>query len=66
MELYERNTCSFVVKVWVENSDNRTDSVLWRGYITHIASGRRQYFEKLSNVLVFIVPYLEVMGIKID
>jgi len=66
MESYEHNTCSFIVKVWVESSECPTDPVLWRGHVTHVASGQRRYFEDLPTALRFALPYLEVMGIKIQ
>ncbi|MFN8488147.1 MAG: hypothetical protein U0350_11180 [Caldilineaceae bacterium] len=66
MESYEHNTCSFILKIWVEDSDYPTDAVLWRGHVTHVGSGKRQYFEDLSTALNFVLPYLKAMGIKIE
>jgi hypothetical protein len=52
LDLEARETHSFVVKVWCE------EPALWRGYVTHVPSGRRQYFQDLTVVLRFIGPYL--------
>lgn len=64
MELYEHNTCAFIVKVWVERSDEQADQSFWRGYITHVFSGNRQYFEEMSMITKFITPYLAEMGVS--
>jgi hypothetical protein len=66
MNLYERNTCSFIVKVWVEGNDDDAGVALWRGHITHVLSGKRQYFEDLTTIYSFITPYLEEIGVAID
>jgi hypothetical protein len=66
MELYEHNTCSFIVKVWVEENDDLTGYRHWRGHITHVYSGKRQYFEKLANIVNFISSYLEEMTVTVD
>ena len=63
MNLYEDNTCAFIVKVWVERSDEQADQSFWRGYITHVFSGNRQYFEEMSMIAKFITPYLAEMGV---
>lgn len=66
MELYEHNTCSFIVKVWVEEKDDLTGYCHWRGHITHVFSGKRQYFEDLASTVNFILPYLETMDVTVD
>lgn len=65
MALYERNTCSFIVKVWVEENDEQNHDY-WRGHITHVFSGKRQYFEDLGVIGDFIMSYLTEMGIAFD
>jgi hypothetical protein len=66
MNLYERNTCTFIVKVWVEGSEGDAGVVLWRGHITNVFSGRRRYFENLTTVDDFIIDYLREMGIEVE
>ena len=66
MDSYEHNSCSFILKIWVESSDFPTETVLWRGHVTHVGSGKRQYFADLSTALNFVLPYLKAMGIKIE
>lgn len=63
MEAYEYNACSFVIKIWVEELDSETLQQRWRGHITHVFSGKRQYFEDLGMINHFMTPYLTQMGI---
>jgi hypothetical protein len=64
VDLYEYNTHPFVVKIWLEESkgDRRPT---WRGHITHVPSGDRRYFRRLDDIVVFIAPHLEEMGVPL-
>lgn len=62
MDLYERNTCSFIVKVWIEPNDEAVAQPLWRGQITHVFTGQRQSFDNLATITDFIATYLAGMG----
>lgn len=66
MDLYEHNTCSFIVKVWVEPNNDLMEHVRWRGHVTQVFTGQRQYFEDLAPLVNFITLYLERMGAKAD
>jgi len=63
-EMYEHTTHPFVVRIWTEEEVTESDQVVWRGYITHVPSGRNRYFQTLDAIVDFIVPYLEAMGVK--
>jgi hypothetical protein len=54
---------SFVIKVWLESTANKTNKAVWRGMITHVPSGERKYASSLDDFTAFIIPYLESMGI---
>jgi len=54
---FESVTHSFIVRIWLEE-DDRTR---WRGHITHVPSGDRQYVERLADIVDFIAPYVEGM-----
>ena len=60
MDLSESYTHSFVVKIWLEDETH----VRWRGHITHVPGGERQYVDDLSEIPDFIAPYLEAMGVE--
>jgi hypothetical protein len=50
---------SFIIKLWAEEvgEEGRV--------ITHVPSGRRQYFGSLEEVNAFLIPYLEKMGVEV-
>lgn len=56
--LPELTSHSFVIKIWLEETHSEAGTILWRGYITHIASGQKRYFQQLKDVLLFIDSYL--------
>lgn len=62
MDLYERNTCSFVVKVWLEPNGETCAQPAWRGQVTHVFTGHRQSFEQWATLTNFITAYLKEMG----
>lgn len=66
MDLYEQNTCSFIVKVWVEPNGDPTGHLRWRGHITQVFTGQRQYFENMASLVNFIRFHLEQMGGKAE
>ncbi len=59
----ELNTHSFIVKIWLEETSEETGRATWRGYITHVPSGERRYFQDLKTASAFIVDYLEQMDV---
>jgi hypothetical protein len=62
MDSVEHQTHSFIVKIWFEEALAGGGGVLWRGHITHVPSGYRQYIQDLSAIHVFIMPYIHAMG----
>lgn len=62
-DLYEINTHPFIVKVWLEETVEETGWATWRGYITHVPTGQRRYFEDLEDIPAFIAPYLVNLGV---
>ncbi|MCB0208139.1 MAG: hypothetical protein KDJ52_02340 [Anaerolineae bacterium] len=66
MDVFEMAIQSFVIKIWLEETVSETGQTLWRGHITHIPSKQRIYIDQLSEIIHFIIPYLEQMGINID
>jgi hypothetical protein len=62
MDQIEPLTHSFIVKIWLEGMDEQSGQALWRGRITHVPSGLERYFDNLTSLIDFIVPYLEEIG----
>ncbi len=65
MDSYETNTHPFIVKIWLEETAEEAGRATWRGYIIHIPSGKQRYLQDLDDILIFIVPYLEEMGVQL-
>lgn len=54
----ETNIQSFIVKIWLGEIPGAFPRWQWRGYITHVPSGRRKYLAKLRDVTNFMEQYL--------
>ena len=55
---------SFMIKIRLSELAPDESNILWYGFITHVPSGKREYFRHLEDIAVFIQPYLEEMGIN--
>ena len=64
MDIPESQVHSFIVKLWVEGSDE-AGKALWHGYITHVPGGERLYLKRLSDISDFIASYLGETGKKV-
>lgn len=53
---------SFIIKIWQEETAQESGKVSWRGYISHVISGRNRYIQSLDDIDTFIIPYIEEMG----
>lgn len=56
---------SFVVRIWVEETPEEGSAVIWRGHVTHVPDGERHYFECLTEMVSYMAPYLEMMGVRL-
>jgi len=65
MDSLEPGALSFIVKVWVEDSNREAGQGVWRGHITHVSRHKRRYLKDLGEIEDFIAPYLEEMGVKL-
>jgi hypothetical protein len=63
-EFIEPNALAFVVHIWLENTIEGDEPLVWRGRITHVASSQRHYLTDLSSLSDFIAPYLYKMGVR--
>jgi hypothetical protein len=64
MEQAESNTQSFIVKIWLEETLEEDGRATWRGHITHVPDGERRYLKQLNEIVAFILPYLNKMGVQ--
>ncbi len=65
MQSLGSHTHSFIIKIWIEEVTDDTKQVEWRGHITHVPDGERQYLNGLPDIQKFIVPYLKAMGAEV-
>jgi len=50
---------SFVIRMWLEQSDERARPGVWRGRVTHLPGNEQQHFTDLKNIVSFIKSYLK-------
>jgi hypothetical protein len=56
MDLTESTVHSFIIKLWLEGD---ATPLVWHGHITHVPSGERRYFKKLSGITDFVSEYID-------
>ncbi len=61
----EQEPQSFVLKIWVEETAEEAGQVKWRGHITHVPSHSRRYVQDLDDIVLFVSPYLEQLGVRV-
>jgi hypothetical protein len=66
MDTYESSVHRFIVKVWLEETSQEAGDATWRGQITHVPSGRRGTIQELEDIVAFVRPYLEAMGVDTE
>lgn len=49
---------SFVVKVWLEETDSGSGRRLWRGRVTHVPTGEHHAFTELAALVGILEPYV--------
>jgi hypothetical protein len=58
----DSTTHSFIIRIWRE-ADRE---FAWRGHITHVPSGKKQYFDDMEGISTFILSYLEMIDVKLS
>jgi hypothetical protein len=64
LELFEDTSHPFIVSIWLEETVAEAGKAVWRGYVTHVPSGKRRYLNDLEDIVAFIAPYLEQVGVE--
>ncbi len=64
LDLYEVNTYSFVLKIWLESSAREGQPAEWRGEIVEVLGKQGNYFHSLREMIDLLSPYLEKLGIE--
>lgn len=58
----EPTSHAFVVRIWREEGPRR---LLWRGQITHVASGAHRSLTRLGQLDAFVCVYLEQLRVEL-
>lgn len=61
-DLPECATHSFIVKLWLEETEEEAGQAVWRGHVTHVPTHERRYLNQLNEVVAFISPFLRGKG----
>lgn len=64
MTLSGDDTHVFIVRIWREPRELPGAQPVWRGSIEHLPTNARRYFVDLDDIVDFIAPYLETMGVR--
>jgi hypothetical protein len=62
MDPHELRITSFIVKIYVDRSEDGSGPVTWHGQVTHVPSGARRGLRDLDEIAGFVAPYLEEQG----
>ncbi len=53
---------SFIVRIWLEDAEQKPGRVDWHGQITDVLSGEQQYIKNLDEIPGFIHTHLQLGG----
>lgn len=53
-EGFDRDACSYVIRMWREIASNDKEQEEWRGWIQHVQSGKRVFFRDTAVIISFI------------
>ena len=65
MDLLESTAHSFIVKLWLEEAEGKSNQLTWHGYITHVPSGSRRYVKTLNEIPEFINQYVSNAPVQV-
>jgi hypothetical protein len=60
-----QNTQAFIVRIWREPREFEGAPIIWRGVVIHVSSGEERYIKELDEIITFIAPYLEQIGVEL-
>jgi hypothetical protein len=63
MALSDTGFEAFIVRIWLEETAEEAGHVLWRGHVTHVASGVRRALSNLEEIAGFIAAYIDGTGV---
>ncbi len=61
-----KNRQVFIVRIWREPREIEGELPEWRGEIESIQTGEQRYLKSLDEIIIFIKPFLEKMGVRVE
>ena len=55
---FDRDACSYVVRMWRERAASELEQGEWRGWIEHVQSRKRVFFRDTGEIVSFINEYI--------
>ena len=59
-ERIERQSGSFIVRIWWERGGDGREALLWRGWVQHVRTGNQTCFHRLDDRADFIEQELDL------
>jgi hypothetical protein len=56
----------FIIRIWCETREVKGAAPAWRGAIECVENGERRSVKNLDEIVSFIAPYLEKMGMQVE
>lgn len=66
MDPFEPRIHSFIVKIWLEESDEELDATVMHGHVTHVPGGERHYIRSEKEIPLLITSCLQRMGVRLQ
>lgn len=66
MNLPESSRRVFIIRIWREPREIEGALPEWRGVIESTHDNQRRYLKGLDEIITFILPYMEKMGVKLE
>ena len=61
----ESEAQSFIVKIWLESTEMDNRRRKWRGSVTHVPGGERQYVNDVTEISMLIAQQLSTLGVDL-
>ena len=58
MARFDHESHSFVIRLWQEHQEHPDAPLIWRGWVEHVQSGMRHYFQSVAALNDIVFDYL--------
>ncbi len=62
METFEKETDTFIIRIWFERRELPGVEPVLRGMLEHVKTGRRAYFTRLQDIPSILKGYFQDAG----